>query len=326
MAGLRKDVELIFRGEDRASPSIKAVRKSVSDLTGAVNEQIDAAARGEGSVDELAKAFRGLKAAQGDVNEIVKLATAYERQTAALAEQSAKVADAKAKQASVERASRGGRSPDKAACSALGIQRIVKLAGAIAKQQATRKRPSMKPAPRSMRQAVTRRISRRRKIEFVKPQSRRLGRSATPLAAMDQFKGTQAKGQANIAAQNEAAAFNKLAAGSGLPAAQITFLSTLENKLQALNAAIREDQAAQARLNAEFESRAAAVAATSASLLKQRLDEAAASADRFRPPRPVFVRWRRRSKPALGISRASAPKATQPPRARSASSTRFKRS
>jgi chromosome segregation ATPase len=97
MAGLRKDVDLIFRGEDRASPTIKAVRKSVADLTGAVNEQIDAAARGEGSVDDLAKAYRGLKAAQGDVGEIVKLATAYEKQTKALADQAAKAADAKAK-------------------------------------------------------------------------------------------------------------------------------------------------------------------------------------------------------------------------------------
>ena len=48
MAGLRKDVELIFRGTDQASPSIKAVRKSVADLTSAVDAQIQAAARGEG--------------------------------------------------------------------------------------------------------------------------------------------------------------------------------------------------------------------------------------------------------------------------------------
>jgi N-methylhydantoinase B/oxoprolinase/acetone carboxylase alpha subunit len=92
MAGLRKDVELIFRGEDRASPSIKSVRKAVSGLTKDIDEQIAAAARGEGSVDELAKAYRGLKTAAGDVGEIAKIREAEQATRAAIRDERAPAA------------------------------------------------------------------------------------------------------------------------------------------------------------------------------------------------------------------------------------------
>jgi len=60
MAGLKKDVELIFRGEDKASPTIQNVRDSVRSLSDAIASQVAAAERGEGSVDDLAKVYKRL--------------------------------------------------------------------------------------------------------------------------------------------------------------------------------------------------------------------------------------------------------------------------
>ena len=98
MAGLRKDVELIFRGTDRASPMIKGVRQEVAGLTVAIQEQVTAAQKGEGSVDDLAKAYRTLQAAQGDVTEIAKLATAYDNLAAKHKEAASKAEEAAQKE------------------------------------------------------------------------------------------------------------------------------------------------------------------------------------------------------------------------------------
>jgi hypothetical protein len=279
MAGLRKDVELIFRGEDRASPTIKSVRKSVAELTGAVNDQIDAAARGEGSIDELAKSFRGLKAAQGDVGEIVKLATAYEKQTKALSDQAAKVDEAKAKLEGLNAQVAGAEAPTKRLQAARDAAER-SLQAAIAKEQ------SLQVAVRETAAALDAAggdsknfAATQDRIRTAAIETARALRDAA--AALDQFKGKQASGKANVAAVAEMDQFNKLAAGSGLPQAQIAFISTLENKLQALQAAISEDQASMSRLNTELESRGAADGAARVAAMKTALDEADQSAQRL---------------------------------------------
>jgi chromosome segregation ATPase len=111
-------------------------------------------------------------------------------------------------------------------------------------------------------------------------------------AAMDSFKGKQASGKSNVAAAAELDQFNKLAAGSGLPQAQITFISTLENKLQALQAAIVEDQASMARLNAELQANGFKSAASSAAAMKAGLDEADQAAQRLAATAGFQVSWR----------------------------------
>jgi hypothetical protein len=280
MAGLRKDVELIFRGTDQASPTIKAVRKSVAELTGAINEEIDAASRGEGSVDNLAKSFRGLKAAQGDVGEIVKLAAAYEKQTAALADQSAKSAEAKAKLEALNAQVTAAEAPTKRLQAARDAAER-SLQASLAKEQ------SLQAAVRETGAALD--AAGGDSKDFAKTQDQiRLAAIETAralrdaAAAMDQFKGKQATGKANVAAQAEAVQFNQLAAGSGLPQAQIAFISTLENKLLALQTAIREDQASMAALNAELGDRASTDAAGRARAMATALDEADAAAARLK--------------------------------------------
>lgn len=280
MAGLRKDVELIFRGEDRASPTIKNVRKAVEGLSKGIDDQIRAAERGEGSIDELAKAYRSLKDAQGDVSEIVKLAAAYEKQTTALAEQSKKVEEAKAKQEGLAAQIAATERPTKRLIAAQEAAER-QLAGAIQKQDqlqaAVRETGAALDAAGgdSRDFAATQDRIRQAAIETA-----RAIRDAA--AALDQFKGKQASGKANIAAQEEALAFNQMAAGSGLPEAQIAFISQLENRMEALGQAIREDQASMAALNRELADRAAADAALRVRSMTQALDEADAAAARLK--------------------------------------------
>lgn len=280
MAGLRKDVELIFRGEDRASPTIKKVRDNVSGLADAIDKQIAAADRGEGSIDDLAKAYRSLKDAQGDIGEIVKLASAYEKQTQALAEQNRKVEEARQKEAQLAAQIAAAEKPTKRlTASREAAER--QLAGAIAKQEQlaanVRELGSALDAAGgdSNDFAATQDRIRQAAIETA-----RAIRDAA--AAMDQFKGKQAQGRAGLASQEEALAFNQMAAGSGLPQAQIQFISTLENRLEALGQAIREDQASMAALNREFQDRSAADAASRVAAMSRAMDEADAAAARLR--------------------------------------------
>lgn len=280
MAGLRKDVELIFRGEDRASPTIKAVRKSVADLTSAVTDQIDAASRGEGSIDELAKAFRGLKAAQGDVGEIVKLATAYEKQTAALADQAKKTQDAQSKLEALNAQIAAAEAPTKRLQNARDAAER-SLQASLAKEQALQAAVRETGAALEAAGGDSKDFAATQdRIRTAAIETARALRDAA--AALDTFKGKQASGKANIAAVAEMQQFNQLAAGSGLPQAQIAFISTLENKLQALQAAIREDQSSMAALNAELGDRASADAAQRARAMAAALDEADAAAARLK--------------------------------------------
>jgi hypothetical protein len=280
MAGLRKDVELIFRGEDRASPTIKKVRDNVAGLSDAIQNQIAAAGRGEGSIDELAKAYRALKDAQGDVGEIAKLATAYENINAKLTEQAKKVEEARAKQARANAEYEAAETKTKRLTAAREAAER-QLNGALAKEQQLQTEVRQLGAALdaaggdSKSFAATQEAVRQAAIETA-----RAIRDAA--AAMDQFKGKQAGGQANIRAAEELRSFNAMAAGSGLPQAQINFISTLENRMEALNAAIREDQASMAALNREFGDRAAADAAQRVRAMAVALDEADAAAERLK--------------------------------------------
>lgn len=280
MAGLRKDVELIFRGEDRASPTIKAVRKSVSDLSGAINEQITAAARGEGSIDELAKSYRGLKDAQGDVGEIVKIAAAYENVSNKLSEQSKKVEDARAKEAALAAQIASSAKVTKTLQNSRDSAER-KLNAAIQAEERYKAELLQIGAALDAAGGDSKNFAATQdRIRQAAIETARAIRDAA--AAMDAFKGAQAKGQANIAAVDETKQFNAMAAGSGLPQAQIAFISTLENRLEALGVAIKADQASMAALNAELADRNAAAAADRVRGMATALNEAEAAAERLK--------------------------------------------
>jgi hypothetical protein len=272
MAGLRKDVELIFRGTDRASPTIKGVRQEVAGLTGAIQEQIAAASRGEGSVEGLAKAYKDLQAAQGDVTEIAKLATAYE----SLAEKHAKAAtaadEARQKEAQLTAQVAGAESPTKRLinqrdAATRAASRAAEKEQALAAQVAEAG-AAFEAAGGDMKNfAASQEAIRQSALET----ARALQTAGT---AMDNFKSIQAGGLQQKAGLAEQTQFNQLAAGSGLPQAQIAFISQMENRVQALSAAMKEAAASKAAWDAELQSRATEDAAARVRAMATALDEA----------------------------------------------------
>jgi hypothetical protein len=280
MAGLRKDVELIFRGEDRASPSIKSVRKAVSGLTKDIDEQIAAAARGEGSVDELAKAYRGLKTAAGDVGEIAKIAQAYDNLNSKLADQAKKVEEARAKSAALTAQLAASEKPNKRLAQQYETNER-RLQSAIQTEERYKNELVQLGAALDAAGGDSKNFAATQdRIRQAAIETARAIRDAA--AAVDTFGSKQAKGKANIAAQQELAAFDQMAAGSGLPQAQIAFISTLENRMEALGLAIREDQASMAALNRELGDRASADAAQRITSMARAMDEADAAAARLK--------------------------------------------
>jgi hypothetical protein len=280
MAGLKKDVELIFRGEDRASPTIKGVRESVRGLTTAIEEQLRAAERGEGSIDDLAKVYRRLKEAQGDVGDIVKLAGAYESLSAKHAEQAAKAEEARRAEAALTAQISAAENPSK---------RLVNQRDA-----ATRKADAAAQKERELAAAVTlageafeqaggdlRNFEASQ--EAIRTAALETARGLTAAAnAMDNYGAAAAAGAKHKAALDEASRFNAMAADSGLPQGQINFISALENRIEALSVAMRENAASAAAMKREQDQIESSNAAARIRERAAAYEEAAQAADRLR--------------------------------------------
>lgn len=275
MAGLRKDVELIFRGTDRASPTIKGVRQEVAGLTGAIQDQIAAAAKGEGSVDDLAKAYKNLQTAQGDVTEIAKLATAYE----SLAEKHAKAAaaaqEAAQKEAQLTAQVEGAESPTKRLINQRdAAQRAASRAAEKEKELAAR----VQEAGAAFEAAGGDVKNFQASQEAIRQSALETARALQEAgAAMDNFKavqasGLQAKGAAGASGQFDVLA--QQARSQGMSEAQLIFIAGLQNRIEALTAAMRENEASAAAMNREIADRAAADAAARVRAMADALDQA----------------------------------------------------
>jgi len=280
MAGLKKDVELIFRGQDRASPTIKGVRDGVRGLTEAVEEQIRAAERGEGSIDDLAKVYRRLKDAQGDVGEIVKLAGAYDSLAAKHAEQAVKAEEARKAEAALSAQVAAAENPTK---------RLISQRDTAARKadEAEAKERDLAAAVVAAGEAFEKAGGDLRNFEASQEAIRATALETArglnaAAAAMDNYSASAAKGAAAKKALADAQRFDTLAAGSGLPQAQINFISTLENRIEALSAAMRENAASAAAMEREQQQIAASNAAQRIRDRAAAYEEAAQAADRLR--------------------------------------------
>lgn len=272
MAGLRKDVELIFKGTDRASPTIKGVRESVASLTGAIQEQVSAAERGEGSVDGLAKAYKELQNAQGSVTDIAKLATAYESLADKHAQQAAKAEAAREKESQLAAQIAAAEAPTKRLVNQREAASRAATAAAAKEAELAAKVAEAGAAFEAAGGDVKNFQASQEAIRQTALQTARALQEAG--AAMDNFKAIQGRGLAAKAGATEQEQFNTLAAGSGLPQAQIAFLGGLENKVQALSAAMKENAASAAAMNAAIADRATADAASRVRAMADALDEA----------------------------------------------------
>ncbi len=270
--GLRKDVELIFRGTDRASPTIKGVRQEVSGLSTAIAEQIAAAERGEGTIDDLARAYKALQTAQGDVTDIAKLATAYDALVKKHAEQAAKADEARQKEAQLSAQIEGAEAPTKRLINA---RDAAARSAAAAAQKETELATQVKVAGEAFESAGGDLRNFERSQDAIRAAALETARALTQAGdAMQGYKAAQGRGNDAKAAIDEANRFNAQAAGSGLPEAQIAFISGLENKIEALSAAMRENEASAAAMNKEIASREADAAASRIRAFGAALDEA----------------------------------------------------
>lgn len=279
MAGIKKDVELIFRGEDRASPTIKSVRDNVKDLTKAIGDQTAAAERGENTIDDLAKVYRRLKDAQGDVTEITKLAAAYDKLTNQHAAQAIKAEEARAKEAALTAEIAAAKEPTKRLTNSRDA--AARSADAAAQKEKDLAR-DVKLAGEAFEQAggdIKNFEASQDAIRVTALETARALRVAGD--AMDNYGTAAAKGAAARKSLEEASRFNTLADKSGLPQEQITFISALENRVEALSQAMRENKAAADAMNRAIADRAKNQADTEYALLAQRLREAAQEANRL---------------------------------------------
>lgn len=280
MAGLKKDVELIFRGEDRASPTIKGVRDSVRGLTGAISEQVAAAERGDGSIDDLAKSYKRLKDAQGDVGEIVKLAAAYDNLTAKHAEQAAKAEEARQKEAALSAEIAAAAKPTKRLQSS---RDSAARSAATAAAKEAELAAQVKLAGEAFEAAGGDVRNFEASQEAIRGAALETARALKQAGdAMDGYAASAARGAKVKAGQAEAVRFDEMAAGSGLPAGQIKFISEMENRVEALSLAMRENAASAKAMAA---AQAAIDASNDAQRVRERAaayEEAAAAADRLR--------------------------------------------
>ncbi len=275
MVGLRKDVELIFRGTDRASPTIKGVRQEVAGLTVAIQEQVTAAQKGEGSVDDLAKAYRTLQAAQGDVTEIAKLATAYDNLAAKHKEAASRAEEAAQKEQQLAAQVAAAENPTK---------RLLNQREAAARA-ASRAAEKEKSLAAQVAEAGAAFEAAGGDLKNFEASQEAIRQSALETAralktagdAMDNFKAIQAgglQGKGIAAASGQFDVLAQQARGQGISEAQLVFIAGMQNRVEALTAAMRENAAAKAAWDAELESRAVADAEARVRAMAAALDEA----------------------------------------------------
>lgn len=277
--GLRKDVELIFKGTDRASPTIKGVRDEVSGLSKAIADQIAAAERGEGTIEDLAKAYKQLQAAQGGVTEIAKLATAYDALVKKHADQAAKAEEARAKEAALSAQIAAAEAPTKRLINQRDAAGRAAEAAAQNEQQLAR---DVKQAGEAFEAAGGDLAQFEKSQDAIRAAALETARALTQAGdAMQGFKAAQARGNDAKAAIDEANRFNALAAGSGLPEAQIAFISQMENRIEALSAAMRENEASAAAMAAAQKRIADAETRARVAAMETALEEAEQAAKRL---------------------------------------------
>lgn len=264
MAGsLSRDVQLIFRGEDRASPTIKGVRKEVRDLTDAIRQQLTAAEQGEGSIDDLARAYKALQAAQGDVGEITRLAVAYENLVDKHEKQAAKAEEARAKEAALAAQIAAAEQPTK---RLINSRDAATRAADRAAEKEAELAAEVKRAGEALEAAGGDASNFARTQDMIRKTALDTARAIRDGAeAMDAFQAAQGRSGGD---------FSNFTGSLNLPKTQIDFLSQLENRVEAL-------ASAQARATAENERSIADTQRRNALLdqAKQRI-EAAANAER----------------------------------------------
>lgn len=134
-----KDVELRIRARDYSQKDLKQVITAVNDIAKAQDQQRQSAERGEASNKDLEASYRKLESAGQALLKLNSLTEVYKRQTAALAEQTAKADAAAKKQRELSEAYGQMGPPTKRMESAMGrANKAMETANARLDQQRQR--------------------------------------------------------------------------------------------------------------------------------------------------------------------------------------------
>lgn len=282
MAGAlsKRDIEMIFRAEtDKATRPIGDLKNEVKQLRQALNDQIDAANKGEVSLDRLTDTTKKLKAAQDELGTARSLLTTLNNQVAALEKAEQKSADAAAKYAQLQKQVEAAEKPTKRLTNSM--EAAGRAAEATAERESklraevtqTREQIESIIGPVDNFQAAFRDIA-----ESSKEVARGLAISGE---AADQFKaklaGVAAE-EAKLAGDN---AFAAQARDAGLLKSQIDYISQFENRVELLAQARRELNAQNAEFDRALSAQEAKVGAENVRRITAAFEEAAQEAQRL---------------------------------------------
>lgn len=226
----KRDIEMIFRAEtDTATRDIKTLKKSVTDLRKQLLDQTEAANRGEGSLEELAKTTRELKAAQDELGTARSLLTTLNSQSGAVDRQAARLEKLRAEYSELETRMKGAEQPTKR------LQNSFEAKGR-AVSQATERLDRENAALAETKAQIEAIIGPVGNFEDafrdIATTSRDAARGlAIAGEAADTLKAKMASAQAGGASD---AAFANMAARSPVSAESIAFIEQFENRVELL--------------------------------------------------------------------------------------------
>jgi hypothetical protein len=285
MAGAlsRRDIEMIFRAEtDKATRPIADLGKAVKATRGELADLVEAAAKGEVSLDKLGATTRDLKKAQDELGTARALLTQLNAQEVALSKAQDRAATAAVKYEQLKDAVAAADSPSKKLVSSMeAAGRATQAAGeklniVQAEAQQTREQIEAIIGPVANMSTAFRTVA---------TTGAEIARGlAVAGAAADDFKqkmssaaDTAEAAKAKLASDT---AFQQAGQSAGLLQAQIDYISQFENRVELLAQAKRELTAQNAAFDQALTAQEAKVGAANVSELRTQITATFAEADR----------------------------------------------
>lgn len=226
----KRDIEMIFRAEtDTATRDINTLKKSVGDLRKQLQDQTEAAQRGEGTLEDLAKTTRDLKAAQDELGTARSLLTSLNTQSGAVDRQAQRLEKLKAEYDELKARMEAAEQPTKRLSNSFEAKgRAVQAA-----TERLDKENAQLAETKAQIEAIIGPVSNfEDAFRDIATTSRDAARGlAIAGEAADDLKAKMAAAQASAAADSQFAA---MAARSPVSAESIAYIEQFENRVELL--------------------------------------------------------------------------------------------
>lgn len=283
MAGAlsRRDIEMIFRAEtDKATRPIGALTRDVKALRGALEDQIEAANKGEVSLDNLAETTRDLKKAQDELGTARSLLTQLNAQEKALAGAEARLESATAKYDALGQQIAGAEKPSKRLTQQFEAAGRAQNAAA---ETLERVRQETADARAQIEGIIGPVESISNGFRQIATNSREISRGlAIAGTAADEFKAKLVGLSAEQAKTANDQSFNQQGLDAGLLQSQINYISQFENRVELLAQAKRELAAQDANFAKALSAQEAKVGAANVAELQRQFEATAAAEERIK--------------------------------------------